>query len=1045
MANLTDRLATALGDAYHIERELGGGGMSRVFLADETRLGRKVVIKVLPPEMAAGVSADRFDREIQLAAKLQHPHIVPLLTAGASGDLLYYVMPFINGDSLRARLAKEGELPVGETVRILRDVLDALSYAHEQGIVHRDIKPDNILLTRRHAVVTDFGVAKALASSTGESSLTSRGVALGTPAYMAPEQAAADPHVDYRADLYAVGALAYEMLTGAPPFTGTTPQMILAAHLTQAPEHITARRAACPPGLAELIMRCLAKRPADRPQQAEALIRLLDGLLTPSGGMTPTGTQPVPAVTYQDQARKAHPVRVAALFVLAAVGVAAVVFGLVRVAGLPDWVFWGALGLLAAGLPVMLLTGHFERTRALAQATGVQTVTPAGLKRNFTWRRALLGGGIAFGALTLVSGGYMTMRALGIGPAGTLVTNGSLGDQAQLVLADFTDKTGDSTLSSAVTEAIRVDLSQSRVVHLLSQAEVQAALSRMRREAGPVFDPATAREMAIREGAGAVVTGEINRAGSGFVLSAQVVKPDDGSVLAAFRETAADESDVIPAINRLSHAMRQRIGDSFRTLRSQGALAQVTTSSLDALRKYSLGLDAERRGELKTAETLFQEAVGLDSSFAMAWRKLAVVIANGAGSPSRGLAASQRAYELRDRLPELERYQTAGTWASFTEEDPARVVSIYHEALARFPDDPTLLDNGAVAASRAGRFAEAESLAHRAYAYGSSGWLLEYWAQIDQGRYAQAESTLARWSLAAPEQIVRDLAAPMLPAAQGDFARAESLAAASLARPGLDPSLRMREASIQATGRVITGRKAGAEESIGLAMRSAEETGAISTLLDLTIWSAEIELRLGRGREAAEQIVNTALARHPLESLDPLDRPYLGLASFYAELGDAGRARRMVAQYDATVPDLLRHGDRRDYNIRAAIALAEGRPREAVSELGQGLDWTGAGPNRIGLLFQLARALDSAGSTDSAAAAWDEALRAPSVDRVLFNAVDVPHAYQRLGEIYEQKGDRSKALEYYGKLVDLWKDADPDLQPVVRDVRQRMARLAGEH
>ena len=248
MSTLQDRLQQAIGGAYRIEKELGGGGMSRVFLAEETGLERQVVVKVLPPEMAAGVNAERFRREILLAAKLQHPHVVPLLTAGASGDLLYYVMPFIEGESLRAKLAREGELPVAETVRILKDVLDALSYAHEQGIIHRDIKPDNVMIARRHAVVTDFGVAKAVQSSTGESSLTSLGVALGTPAYMSPEQAAADPHVDHRADLYALGAMAYEMLTGRPPFTGHTPQAVLSAHVTQNPEPVTLHRETVPPG-----------------------------------------------------------------------------------------------------------------------------------------------------------------------------------------------------------------------------------------------------------------------------------------------------------------------------------------------------------------------------------------------------------------------------------------------------------------------------------------------------------------------------------------------------------------------------------------------------------------------------------------------------------------------------------------------------------------------------------------------------------------------------------------------------------------------------
>src|SRR6266702_702914 len=307
------RLQAALGAAYRIERELGGGGMSRVFVAEEVELGRRVVIKVLAPELAAGVSVDRFKREIQLAASLQHPHIVPLLAAGQAEELLYYTMPLIEGESLRAKLAREGALPISDTVRILRDVADALAYAHKHGVAHRDIKPDNVLLSNHHAVVTDFGVAKALSESAGKNALTSAGVALGTPAYMAPEQAAADPHVDHRCDIYAVGALSYEMLTGRPPFTGATRQHVLAAQVTESPEPVTNRRATVPAALAESVMRCLEKNPADRFQTAEELLHLLEAMATPSGG-----TMPVTAV---ERARRLFPVAVVAgLVALTAAG-----------------------------------------------------------------------------------------------------------------------------------------------------------------------------------------------------------------------------------------------------------------------------------------------------------------------------------------------------------------------------------------------------------------------------------------------------------------------------------------------------------------------------------------------------------------------------------------------------------------------------------------------------------------------------------------------------------------------------------------------------
>lgn len=284
MSDLASRLQAALGDTYRIERELGGGGMSRVFVAEEVELGRRVVVKVLPPEIAAGVNLERFRREIQVAASLQHPHIVPLLTAGHAGDLLYYTMPLIEGESLRARLARERDMPVPAVTRILRDVTDALACAHRHAVVHRDIKPDNVLLSDEHALVTDFGVAKAISAATGASTLTTAGVALGTPAYMAPEQAAADPETDHRCDIYAVGTLAYEMLTGRPPFTASSPQQVLAAQLTVIPDPPSRHRGSIPPALEAVVMRCLEKAPAARWQTAEDLRHELEAIPTPREG-----------------------------------------------------------------------------------------------------------------------------------------------------------------------------------------------------------------------------------------------------------------------------------------------------------------------------------------------------------------------------------------------------------------------------------------------------------------------------------------------------------------------------------------------------------------------------------------------------------------------------------------------------------------------------------------------------------------------------------------------------------------------------------------
>jgi serine/threonine-protein kinase len=423
--DLHERLQAALGDAYVLGRELGGG-MSRVFVAEDARLGRRVAVKVLRPDLAAGLSAHRFAREVRLAARLQHPHVVPLLAAGEVDGLPYYTMPFVGGESLRAQLQRDGALPVPAAVRLVRELADALAHAHAEGVVHRDLKPENVLLSGGHAVVTDFGVAKALASATegdvaagaaappappaaSTASSTAFGIAVGTPAYMAPEQVAADPATDHRADLYALGLIAYEVLAGAHPFADRPPHAVLAAQLTEVPPPLASRHPDVPPALAAFIARLLAKRPEDRPQTAQEVVRTMERFASAAGGLTPP-----PAGRGRASRRAAAAVLVAGL-VLAGVGTLArtrrgapdrPASGGVAHAGAPlverrvavapftnqtgdttlallggltaDWI---AQGLGAAGFPDVVDPGTVRTTwqtaadvRGLARATGARLV-----------------------------------------------------------------------------------------------------------------------------------------------------------------------------------------------------------------------------------------------------------------------------------------------------------------------------------------------------------------------------------------------------------------------------------------------------------------------------------------------------------------------------------------------------------------------------------------------------------------------------------------------------------------------------------------------
>jgi formylglycine-generating enzyme required for sulfatase activity/tRNA A-37 threonylcarbamoyl transferase component Bud32/dienelactone hydrolase len=316
--DLRTALQDGLAEAYTIERELGRGGMATVYLAHDRKHDRAVAIKVIRPELSAELGGQRFLREIRIAAHLQHPHVLTLIDSGeavATRDsrpvtLLYYVMPFVDGETLRERLSREGKLPAEDAVRILRDVLDALAYAHRLGIVHRDIKPENVMLTGRHALVMDFGVAKAAgdaaAERAGDGTLTALGLAIGTPMYMAPEQAMGQETVDARADLYALGVVAYEMLGGQPPFGGRTPQAVLAAHATQPPPPLGPLVPDLDPALESAVMRCLEKDPDQRWQSAGELLAQLDTFATPGGTAAVAGPQPKRA------ARRLTPARVAA-------------------------------------------------------------------------------------------------------------------------------------------------------------------------------------------------------------------------------------------------------------------------------------------------------------------------------------------------------------------------------------------------------------------------------------------------------------------------------------------------------------------------------------------------------------------------------------------------------------------------------------------------------------------------------------------------------------------------------------------------------------
>ncbi|MBI3983409.1 MAG: protein kinase, partial [Gemmatimonadetes bacterium] len=951
---------------------------------------------------------------------------------------------------LRAKLAREGELPVVEVLRILRDVLDALAYAHHQQVVHRDIKPDNVLLSEGHALVTDFGVAKAVAESTGKHTLTSMGVALGTPAYMAPEQATADPHTDHRADIYAVGAMAYEMLSGRPPFAATTAQAMLAAHVTEAPEPVTKHRDTVPDALNQLILRCLAKKPADRWQRADELIPQVSALLTPTGGTTPTGTQPVVSSGTRAAIERAHPVRVAGLFGLASVGVLAIVYAAVQLIGLPDWVFWGAIGLLAIGLPIMVLTGHHERRRAIERSSGRIAATPSGgLTPHFTWSKALLGGGIAFAGLSVVSAGYMALRAFGIGPAGTLITSGALGERERLILADFVNATSDSTLSETVTELLRISLAQSPVLAVLEAGQVGDVLARMQRDRDAAVTPTVAAEVAAREGIKAYVTGELRALGQGYVVSVRLVEAETGAALVAVQEPAADAQQLMPALDRVSARLRERIGESLRSVRASPPLDRLTTTSLQALRRYAQAQRFADQGDLDRAVALLEEAVEQDSMFAMAFRRVGVLYVNR-GDAEEGRAALRRAFALRTRSSELERLQIEAMHAWYVEANYEKGITANLAILDKYPTDLYALQNIAALYNILGRDAERnqalrrgiDANAVRSISYGSYlGYLRA------AGRLAEADTILALFAERFPDS-------PEIASRRSQLA---------LARQDLDGA--------EAEARLLLGAAPGLQEfahnqlSLLAQMRGQLQVAARERREALRIGAARLDRRAENEMQAEVDGIEQALAHGlgdrsemagRLERLWPrhvdalaargANPPFAAYIPLFGRAGRPARARQLLDEWRGRLSERQQELRGTRFNLRTAeyeILLAEGRLREAAAAYLDACEPYVRENAYCMSPVEVAGAYDRAGDVDSALAYYEGflALKATRFDA---DRLWYAQAQRRTGELFEVKGNREKALEYYGRFVELWKNADPELQPVVSEVKQRMARLVGE-
>ena len=1050
MDELRGRLEQALEGTYVFQRELGGGGMSRTYLALEQALNRRVVVKVLAPELLAGISLERFHREVLLAAQLQHPHVVPVLTAGEAGGLPWFSMPYVDGDSLRRRL-EQGPVPTGEVISILRDVARALAYAHAHGIVHRDIKPDNVLLSAGSATVTDFGIAKAISAARTDGGgkatiLTQVGTSIGTPIYMAPEQAAADPNADHRVDLYAFGVMAYELIAGRPPFQGNTPARLLAAHMSETPRDVRAIRPDMPAALAELIMACLAKDPDGRPQQARDLVRVLETVTTSGNAAA------VPAVLHGGR----FPIgKALGLWAAGTAAVGVTAWAATEVIGLPDWVLPGSLGVMLAGLPVIGITAFVQRTAYRAFASTPQRTPGGGMPAQGTlatlalkasphvsWRRTWIGGGVAVGAFAALVVGFMVTRAFGIGPAASLRGKGAFGAQETVIVADFRSPAGDSALGPTVAEALRTDLAQSSSLRVLTRASVREILGLMQRPTESVVPFELAREIATREGAKAVLDGEIVRLGQSYVVSARLVAALDGQELATFRETAGSEDALIGALGELSRAVREKAGESLRAIRASSELERVTTPSLPALRKYVEGSTlADEAGDAERGLALLGEAVALDTAFAMAWRKIAVVLGNEGRDRTRALAAITTAYRHRERLSENERLLTEGYYYTRgPRPDHDRALAAYEEAARLDSTSISALNNAAVVLGDKREYERAELLYRKVVAlprtYGG-GFTNLITTQIRNGRVSALDSTAAAFHARFPDS--KDLWEIDWYAAwgQGRVERADSIARAVFAQARTARQTTRSTAAISAVaymhGRLAEGLRWATQRSEAQMRANPSAARRLAFALDTAFHAMQAGDPAG-GRAALQR----GLARHPTDSMPPDERPWENLSWLAAGLGDAPLARLALAGYerDLASTSAAPAGERAFY--AAGVALAEQRWDEAIPLLHEA-------DARLGIeeryaLAQLGRAHDGAARSDSAVVYYEKFVTTPDPFPIEDGRARA-QIFRRLGELYEAAGKPREAMAHYRQFVELWTAADPALQPQVVEVRKRLEAL----
>jgi tetratricopeptide (TPR) repeat protein len=738
--------------------------------------------------------------------------------------------------------------------------------------------------------------------------------------------------------------------------------------------------------------------------------------------------------------------------------------------GLPLWFGPAVVVVVLAGFPILLVTtltqGGWKGKKG-SQAGFVDSAEGADpslsswrplesnplkatLQQVFTWRNAVVGGVVMAILLVVGTAGYSGLRSAGIGPLGSLLARDVFETNETLILSDFEDRTPDGTLGETVTALLRIDLSQSPSVHIMTRNELAPALQRMQLDPKAPVTHDVAMELAEREGIKAVVSGEVLPLGPGAVVSAHLEAVSTGELLVALRETARTIDAVPDAVDRLSAQMRERIGDPLRRIQGDPPLGEVTTGSIEALRKYVQAEWALDMGDVVTAEALVKEAIALDSTFSMAYRKLGVILSNEARGEEEAKEAFTKAYEGRDRLPDRERLLAEAAYHTYVTEDLEAAVQAYEGVLAIYPRDGIAVNNLAVLYGETDQMEKAVGLYVGAIEVGRApavSYTNAIFTLFGLGQADSASVILSRFQESYPDHPQATQYAAALASARFDYDEAEARVRELLAMEDLAPRLTVWGEAELANYAMIRGRVGEGAERALAAFRTQEEAGVRLIEFPKALFEAyaraSIQLHFLQDPEGAVQILDQAMESSGVAEISPEEDALLEVAGTYAQAGRPDRGRELVSAFRKAGAAEGEMSDGQKAGVlfaEAAIALAEGTPQEAVSLYREGRALV---PKcHLCGLPELGEAMEAVAMPDSAVTSYQGYLEGRALFRSRQDAVKLHRALLGLGRSHETLGQPEAAAGYYRWLLGLWSDADPALASRVEELEKELAALA---